>query len=125
VPRERGIYAGLGTKHEYLCRSQAVDRCEDALAKIWPKFSEQDVAFSVVDTHAADGLGSPPPEPHDVRAHLHGGVPKREIEIIRLQARAQGFDVDKPFAGSDADYDEFAEVIAKRADKVSVSVASR
>ena len=23
---------------------------------------------------------SPPPEPHDVRAHLHGGVPKREIE---------------------------------------------
>src|SRR5262249_20710403 len=25
---------------------------------------------------------SPPPEPHDVRAHLHGGVPKREIEAI-------------------------------------------
>lgn len=59
---------------------------------------------------------SPPPEPHDVRAHLHGGVPKREIETIRPQALALGFDLDKPFAGRDADYDEFAGVIAKRAD---------
>ena len=23
---------------------------------------------------------APPPEPHDVRAHLHGGVPRREVE---------------------------------------------
>lgn len=58
---------------------------------------------------------SPPPEPHDVRAHLHGGVPKREIEVIRPQARAQGFDVVKPFANCDADYAEFAGAIAKRA----------
>lgn len=59
---------------------------------------------------------SPPPEPHDVRAHLHGGVPKREIETIRPQALAQGFDVEKPFVDRDADYAEFAEAIAKRAD---------
>jgi type I restriction-modification system DNA methylase subunit len=26
---------------------------------------------------------SPPPEPHDVRAHLNGGVPNREIEALR------------------------------------------
>ncbi|GAB4181359.1 MAG: N-6 DNA methylase [Wenzhouxiangellaceae bacterium] len=25
---------------------------------------------------------APPPEPHDVRAHLHGGVPKNEIEAL-------------------------------------------
>ncbi|NEV62758.1 N-6 DNA methylase [Thiorhodococcus minor] len=25
---------------------------------------------------------APPPEPHDVRAHLHGGVPKREIDAL-------------------------------------------
>ena len=25
---------------------------------------------------------SPPPEPHDVRAHLHGGVPKSEIDLL-------------------------------------------
>ncbi|MDP9412729.1 MAG: N-6 DNA methylase [Pseudomonadota bacterium] len=59
---------------------------------------------------------SPPPEPHDVRAHLHGGVPKREIETIRPHAQAQGFDVDTPFVGRDADYAEFADALAKRAD---------
>ena len=26
---------------------------------------------------------APPPEPHDVRAHLHGGVPKSEIDILK------------------------------------------
>ena len=25
---------------------------------------------------------APPPEPHDVRAHLHGGVPVAEIEAL-------------------------------------------
>ena len=59
---------------------------------------------------------SPLPEPHDVRAHLHGGVPKREIEGIRPQALAQGFDVNSPFSDRDADYAEFADAVAKRAD---------
>lgn len=59
---------------------------------------------------------SPPPEPHDVRAHLHGGVPKREIEAIRPQAMAQGFDVGTPFSDRDPDYAEFAPAVAKRAD---------
>ena len=59
---------------------------------------------------------SPPPEPHDVRAHLHGGVPKREIESIRPHAQAQGFDVETPFVDRDADYAEFADAVEKRAD---------
>ncbi|RWA68015.1 class I SAM-dependent DNA methyltransferase [Mesorhizobium sp.] len=59
---------------------------------------------------------SPPPEPHDVRAHLHGGVPKREIEAIHPQALAQGFDVTTPFSDRDADYAEFADAVAKRAE---------
>ena len=25
---------------------------------------------------------APPPEPHDVRAHLHGGVPKSEVDVL-------------------------------------------
>ncbi len=25
---------------------------------------------------------APPPEPHDVRAHLHGGIPKREVDAL-------------------------------------------
>ncbi|WP_336977383.1 N-6 DNA methylase [Altererythrobacter fulvus] len=59
---------------------------------------------------------SPPPEPHDVRAHLHGGLPKREIEAIRPQAMAQGFDVGVPFCDRDSDYADFAPAVAKRAD---------
>jgi type I restriction enzyme M protein len=59
---------------------------------------------------------SPPPEPHDVRAHLHGGVPKREIEANRPHAEAQGFDVGQPFDDRDADYVEFADAIEKRSD---------
>jgi type I restriction enzyme M protein len=59
---------------------------------------------------------SPPPEPHDVRAHLHGGVPKREIEAVRPLADAQGFDIDRPFEDRDADYSDFAASLEKRAD---------
>ncbi len=35
---------------------------------------------------------APPPEPHDVRAHLHGGIPKSEIESKRAAFEAHGFD---------------------------------
>jgi type I restriction enzyme M protein len=40
---------------------------------------------------------SPPPEPHDVRAHLHGGVPVAEIDAIRAHAEAQGLTLDDLF----------------------------
>ncbi len=41
---------------------------------------------------------APPPEPHDVRAHLHGGVPKPEIDAAAdLLARA-GLDAETLFA---------------------------
>jgi type I restriction enzyme M protein len=41
---------------------------------------------------------SPPPEPHDVHAHLHGGVPTVEIEAMRARAGAQGLTVEKLFS---------------------------
>lgn len=59
---------------------------------------------------------SPPPEPHDVRAHLHGGVPRREIEALRVSADAQGFAVDQMFQARDADYVDFSDRIVQRAD---------
>lgn len=59
---------------------------------------------------------SPPPEPHDVRAHLQGGVPKREIEAVRPHAEAQGYYVGQGFADRNTAYAEFADVIDKRAD---------
>jgi len=41
---------------------------------------------------------SPPPEPHDVRAHLHGGVPKVEIAAQANLFAAHGFDAAHLFA---------------------------
>jgi len=35
---------------------------------------------------------APPPEPHDVRAHLHGGIPKAEVEAKRALFEAHGFE---------------------------------
>ena len=35
---------------------------------------------------------APPPEPHDVRAHLLGGVPKAEVEAQAALFEAHGFD---------------------------------
>src|SRR6266487_39137 len=41
---------------------------------------------------------SPPPEPHDVRAHLHGGVPKSEVDALADLFAAHGFDASHLFA---------------------------
>ena len=40
---------------------------------------------------------SPPPEPHDVRAHLRGGVPAAEVEAKRVLFDALGFDAGHAF----------------------------
>ena len=59
---------------------------------------------------------APPPEPHDVRAHLLGGVPKAEVEAKRDLLDAHGFDtaaifVDRP---GDPDYYDFAPAVESR-----------
>lgn len=56
---------------------------------------------------------APPPEPHDVRAHLHGGVPKSEIDALQqywsnyTDLRAQCF---QPRQGDNAYLDFAPEV---------------
>jgi type I restriction enzyme M protein len=60
---------------------------------------------------------SPAPEPHDVRAHLLGGVPVREIEARRALFAALGFDPARAFmprAGDDR-YRDFAPALTDRA----------
>ncbi len=47
---------------------------------------------------------APPPEPHDVRAHLHGGVPKAEVDAHRAAFERHGVDVEALFVERDADY---------------------
>jgi type I restriction enzyme M protein len=50
---------------------------------------------------------TPPPEPQDVRAHLHGGVPKSEVRDKEAMFAAYGVDVHSLFAERDADYYDF------------------
>ena len=50
---------------------------------------------------------TPPPEPQDVRAHLHGGVPKAEVRDKEAMFAAYGVDVHALFAERDAGYYDF------------------
>lgn len=65
---------------------------------------------------------SPPPEPHDVRAHLFGGVPTAEIDSNRPLCTALGFDPGHAFAARAADrrYHDFVEAIAGRTDIATI-----
>jgi type I restriction enzyme M protein len=44
---------------------------------------------------------TPPPEPQDVRAYLHGGVPEAEIDTHKRSFAAYGINVDVLFADSE------------------------
>lgn len=61
---------------------------------------------------------APPPEPHDVHAHLVGGIPEAEIEAKRPLLDAQGLDPAAVFAPKPGDpgYWLFREHIAIKAD---------
>ena len=50
---------------------------------------------------------SPPPEPFDVRAILHGGVPVSEVENEYIQETLQGMDVSPVFVSRGANYYDF------------------
>lgn len=57
---------------------------------------------------------APPPEPHDVRAHLRGGVPKVEVEAKAALFAAHGVDPGVVFSERGADYFDFAEDLASK-----------
>ena len=59
---------------------------------------------------------APPPEPHDVRAHLVGGIPKREVAEKAALFAAHGFDPMHIFAERDANYYEFSGTVGSKAD---------
>lgn len=59
---------------------------------------------------------APPPEPHDVRAHLVGGIPKAEIEAHAKLFSAHGLDPMDLFVERDAKYVDFIPALAKRQD---------
>jgi type I restriction enzyme M protein len=59
---------------------------------------------------------SPPPEPHDVRAHLQGGVPVAEVQAKRQLFDVLGFDLTHSFTvrTNDIAYFDFAPALADR-----------
>lgn len=59
---------------------------------------------------------SPPPEPHDVRAHLHGGVPVAEVEAKHGIFTSLGFDPSHIFISRSGDnrYFDFSPSVADR-----------
>lgn len=57
---------------------------------------------------------SPPPEPHDVRAHLLGGVPKAEVEAKRDLFGAHGFDPGTIFVERAKHYLDWKPAITDR-----------
>jgi type I restriction enzyme M protein len=52
---------------------------------------------------------TPSPEPQDVRAHLHGGVPKEEVAARAELFMAYGIDVAELFQERDTDYYDFPD----------------
>lgn len=63
---------------------------------------------------------APPPEPNDVRAHLHGGVPLAEIDSLdSYWQNYQGLREDL-FVPRDADYMDFAPVLTDKRDIASL-----
>lgn len=59
---------------------------------------------------------APPPEPHDVRAHLLGGVPQAEVQAKAALFSAHGLDPRDLLAARDARYFDFRPELTSRAD---------
>jgi len=59
---------------------------------------------------------APPPEPHDVRAHLVGGVPKAEVADKAALLQAHGLNPLDLFVERDTKYFDFKPELAKRQD---------
>ncbi|HEY4912344.1 MAG TPA: class I SAM-dependent DNA methyltransferase [Candidatus Dormibacteraeota bacterium] len=59
---------------------------------------------------------APEPEPQDVRAHLHGGIPSREVDFKVQFFAAHGFDPTHVFVPRDEDYLDFKDSIADMGD---------
>jgi type I restriction enzyme M protein len=56
---------------------------------------------------------APPPEPQDVRAHLHGGIPRAEVVDKASLFTAHGFSAERIFTGRDDAYLDFRDGVTK------------
>lgn len=96
--------------------ASAFERYEDipAFATVVPIAELEKKDWNLNIRRYADN--APPPEPHDVRAHLVGGVPKTEIDALRPLFEAHGFDAMTMFVERDARYLDFRSDLAAMAE---------
>jgi type I restriction enzyme M protein len=59
---------------------------------------------------------TPQPEPQDVRAHLHGGIPRAEVEAKRAVLAAHGLNPEHLLSDRDAAFFDFAPDLKARTD---------
>ena len=82
----------------------------DSFAKIVTLNELADNDFNCNIRRYADN--SPPPEPHNVRAHLHGGVPMTEIDDAKDLLERAGLDPDALFADRGDGYADWRHTVA-------------
>src|SRR5450759_1334399 len=63
---------------------------------------------------------TPEPEPQDVRAHLHGGIPRREVESKSALFSAHGLNHKNLLVPRDASYLKFADNVTSKRDLKSL-----
>lgn len=86
----------------------------DGLSEVVDKATLRDNGYNLNIRRYVDN--APQPEPHDVRAHLFGGVPKTEIEAKATLFAAQGLDPYDLLVARDEQYFDFGSQVAHRAD---------
>ena len=59
---------------------------------------------------------TPPPEPQDVRAHLHGGIPAAEVAAQQAHAASLGFDLGAVLTAASAGYHQWQPTLRERTD---------
>ncbi|MFE7837371.1 N-6 DNA methylase [Streptomyces sp. NPDC057474] len=79
----------------------------DGFARVVPFTELKDNGYNLNIRRYVDN--TPPPEPQDVRAHLHGGVPKAEVAAKAELFKAYGIDAAKLFKERDAEYYDFPD----------------
>lgn len=94
----------------------AYERYEDiaGFAKVVDRKELADNDYNLNIRRYADN--APPPEPHDVRAHLLGGVPAAEVNAQRELFGAHGFDAAHVVVPRTDGYFDFVPALTKKTD---------
>ena len=129
-PERRGKVLFINADREYE-EGRAQNTIEpqhvEKVASAYEGFEDIDRFALVVDRHELrendDNLNirryadtTPEPEPQDVRAHLHGGIPRAEVAEKAALFKAHGLSPRRLLISRDSDYYDFTERIEERGD---------